>query len=145
MRPKTSVEQLVSAGGVVYRDGGNGIEIILCGRRAPLLWSLPKGTPELGETREQTAIREVCEETGLVVKTRCFIDSIQYWFVRPNDGVRCHKTVLFYLMDVIGGDVSRHDQEFDDVRWFSTDDALRALTYGNEAKVVEKGLSLVAT
>lgn len=142
MKNKASVEQLVAAGGIVYRDNGNGPEIVLCGRNAPKLWALPKGTPEIGETREQTAVREVNEETGLEVKTQCFVDSIQYWFVGSSDGIRFHKTVLFYLMEPIGGDMSLHDHEFDVVQWFSIEDALKAMSYGNEAKVVEKGLSL---
>jgi 8-oxo-dGTP pyrophosphatase MutT (NUDIX family) len=87
-------------------------------------------------------VREVSEETGLQVKTQCFIDSVQYWFVRIGDGARCHKTVLYYLMDPVGGDTSLHDHEFDEVRWFSVEDALKTISYGNEAKVVEKGLSL---
>ena len=125
------------------RNGANGIEVILCGKWTPRqLWALPKGTPETGETREQTAIREVTEETGLKVKPQCFIDSIQYWFVRPMDGWRCHKTVLYYLMDSIGGDTSLHDNEFDEVRWFSVEDALKTMSYGNEAEVVKKGLSM---
>ena len=83
MSNKSSVEELVSAGGVVFRNDGNGPEVVLCGKRMPRqLWALPKGTPERGETREQTAIREVTEETGLQVRTQCFIDSIQYWFVQ---------------------------------------------------------------
>ena len=132
----------MSAGGVVLRAGENSGEVVLCGRSQPPIWSLPKGTPELGETRVQTAIREVVEETGLKVKIECFIDSIEYWFVRPTDGVRCHKPVLFYLMSPTGGDTSRHDHEFDDVRWFPVPEALRTLTYGDEAKIVEKGLSM---
>ena len=137
------VEHLVSAGGVVYRSGDKGREIVLCGRRSPLLWALPKGTPDSGETREQTALREVTEETGLEVRLEGFIDKIEYWFVRPSDKVRCRKVVLFYLMVPTGGDVSMHDHEFDDVRWFSIDEALRLMTYGNEARIAEKGLSLV--
>ena len=143
MKSKVRIEELVSAGGVVFRNNGDGPEVILCGKRMPRrFWALPKGTPETGETREQTALREVNEETGLQVRTQFFIDSIQYWFVRPYDGVRCHKTVLYYLMDSIGGDTSLHDNEFDEVRWFSVEDALKTMSYGNEAEVVKKGLSM---
>ena len=143
MNSKVRVEELVSAGGVVFRNNGNGPEVVLCGKWMPRrLWALPKGTPEREETREQTALREVNEETGLEVRTQCFIDSIQYWFVRPQDGVRCHKTVLYYLMDSVGGDTSLHDNEFDEVRWFSVDDALKTMSYGNEAEVVKKGLTM---
>jgi hypothetical protein len=44
-----------------------------------------------------------------------------------------------------GGDTSRHDHEFDEVRWFPVGEALKTLTYGNEAKVVAKGLSMVSS
>ncbi len=144
MGRRLAIEQLVSAGGVVYRACDNGVEIALCGRCSPPFWVLPKGTPAPGETREQTARREVREETGLEVKTEGFIDGIQYWFVRPSDRLRCHKTVLFYLMSAIGGHTSRHDREFDEVRWFLAGDALKTMTYGNEAKVVQKGLAMAS-
>ncbi len=144
MNSNAAVGRLVSAGGVVIREAEDGPEVVLCGKRMPRqLWALPKGTPERGETREQTAIREVTEETGLKVRVQFFIDSIQYSFVRPHDGVRCHKTVLYHLMDPIGGDMSLHDNEFDEVRWFSVKDALKTMSYGNEAEVVKKGLSMV--
>ena len=76
-------------------------------------------TPELRETLEETAIREVTEETGLKVSLEAPIDFIRYWFVRPDDGVRCHKTVHFYLMSAVGGSLDDHDHEFDEVRWSS--------------------------
>ena len=149
------VVNLVSAGGVVYRRDGYGLEVVLCGRKSRsgedrhgdgcmALWALPKGTPDPGETREQTALREVMEETGLQVETETFLGTIDYWFARPSDGARCHKTVHYYLMNPVGGDVGLHDDEFDDVRWFPAAEALRAMTYENEAKIVEKSFSLAA-
>ena len=117
--------------------------MLLCGRNSPPLWALPKGTPDAGETRERTAIREVNEETGLEIEIDGFIDSIEYWFAGPSDQVRYHKRVYYYLMSVTGGDISRHDQEFDEVKWFPAGQALKTMTYGNEVKVVEKGVSMV--
>ena len=142
MKRKQRVAHLASAGGVVYRTRDDVVEVVLCGRLSPELWALPKGTPDPGETREQTAIREVVEETGLEVGSEGLIAQIDYWFVRPSDGVRCHKTVDYYLMSVKGGDVARHDHEFDVVRWFPSSEALETMTYPNEARVVEKGISL---
>ena len=84
------------------------IEVVLCGRASPKLWALPKGTPDPGETHEQTAVREVTEETGLRVEPEGLIDTVQYWFVRGDDGVLYHKTVYFYLMAPTGGDLSEH-------------------------------------
>ena len=144
MTRKQRVEHLVSAGGVVSRAGENGTEVVLCGRLSPTLWALPKGTPSPGETREQTAVREVGEETGLEVSAERFIGAIEYWFVQPSDGVRCHKRVYFYLMSASGGDISLHDREFDRVEWFPADEALTIMTYGNEVWIVEKGLTMAS-
>ena len=136
--------ELVSAGGVVLRKGRDGDEVVLCGRRDPARWALPKGTPDPGETRAQTALREVREETGLDVEIVRRLDSIQYWFMRPSDGARCHKTVHYYLMSPTGGDTSRHDDEFDFVQWFPLAQAIETLTYPNEARIVEKSAAVAA-
>lgn len=144
MSRKQRTERLASVGGVVYRIQNGAVEVAICGRESPPVWGLPKGTPAPGETPEQTARREVVEETGLEVTIQGFIDGIEYWFVRSTDGVRCHKAVSFYLMSAVGGDVSLHDQEFDTVQWFPVEVALRTLTYANEARIVEKGLSMVS-
>ena len=92
------VEQAVSAGGVVFRHGEAGVEFVLCGRVHENLWALPKGTPEAGETIEQTARREVTEETGLGVTIVGDLGSIEYVFARPAQGVRFEKTVHHFLM-----------------------------------------------
>ena len=138
------VEELVSAGGLVYCARKANIEVVACRHHKSPFWGLPKGTPKPGETHEQTAVREVGEETGLVVEIEMLIDSIYYWFVGGRDGIRYHKTVFFYLMTAIGGDFSRHDHEFEEVRWFDATEALKILKYDNEVRVLEKGLSLVS-
>ena len=139
--------ELESSGGVVVRERGCGAaEIVVCGFEAPpngVIWGLPKGTPEGAETREQTALREVREETGLQVSIRDFIASIEYRFARFTDGAACHKVVHFYLMRADGGDLSLHDDEFDYVRWLPAAQALSVLTYDNEVQVVESAISLV--
>ena len=127
-------ERHVSAGGVVYRVTDEKIEAVLCGRWEPPRWSLPKGTPDPGET---------LEETGLEVELEAPIGDINYWFVTPNDRIHCNKTVHFYLMAHRGGCTELHDPEFDEVRWFSSEDALKSLTYVNEAKVLDKALAMI--
>jgi len=138
------IEKLVSAGGVVHRGGTDGAQVVICGRSSPRVWQLPKGTPEAGETIKETALREAEEETGLRLDVHEFIDSIDYWFVSSVDGVRCHKTVHFYLMSATGGDVNLHDHEFDTVRWVPVEDALKTLSYDNEVRIVQKGAALVS-
>ena len=138
---KRKVERPVSAGGVIIRNGAEGVEVVLCGRREPQRWGLPKGTPDRGETLEETALREVREETGLEVRIEAPLGSITYWFVRASDGCRCHKAVHFYLMTSQSGSLDLHDHEFDEVRWFTSEEALNIITYPNEARIIEKALA----
>jgi 8-oxo-dGTP pyrophosphatase MutT (NUDIX family) len=136
------VEQAVSAGGVVYRRGENGTEILLCGRMHEGLWALPKGTPERGESIEQTALREVSEETGLGVEIIGDLGSIAYGFARP--GLRIEKTVHHFLMRPDGsGRVENHDHEYDRVEWFAVGEALRVMTHRNETAIVHRAIEMV--
>jgi ADP-ribose pyrophosphatase YjhB (NUDIX family) len=131
------VEPAVSAGGVVYRRGEHGMEIVLCGRTREGLWALPKGTPEYGEALQDTALREVREETGLGVRIVAELGTIAYEFARPAQGVRFQKTVHHFLMEPDGtGSVDVHDREYDRVEWFAVEEALRIMTHRNEAAVV---------
>ena len=63
--------------------------------------------------------------------------------MRLDDGVRCRKTVHFYLMGALGGDTARHDHEFDEVKWVPVEEALSTLTYPGEVQVVKDGISMV--
>src|SRR5215813_2653177 len=112
-----------SAGGVVYRHLSSPVgtpptpEVVLVGRRWEHLWVLPKGTPRPGEATPDVAVREVAEETGITAQIVTELGSIHYRFARR--GVRYNKEVLYYLMEATGGDVSLHDHEYDESRWFS--------------------------
>ena len=144
-------EEVVSAGGLVFRQIDNRIEVLLCARirpgyrgdEAPMTWRLPKGTPEPGETVEETARREVQEETGVHVNVLAPITNIRYFFVGHDDGIRYDKTVYFYLMEPRGGDTADHDAEFDVVEWCDYERALVLLEYDNERNVLEQARSLI--
>ncbi|HET9201381.1 MAG TPA: NUDIX hydrolase [Dehalococcoidia bacterium] len=140
--PDVHTENVFSAGGLIYREVEDLIEVVICGRRSENLWGLPKGTPMEGETVEQTALREVQEETGLEVEIEAPLGEISYWFTRP--GVRYHKRVHHFLMRSTGGDPSLHDAEYDDVEWTPAQEAIRRLSYSNERMVVEKALSMLS-
>jgi 8-oxo-dGTP pyrophosphatase MutT (NUDIX family) len=143
MPPRLKTERVTSAGGVVLRQGSEGPEVLLCGRSSDGLWALPKGTPEPGETLEETARREVREETGVEVQIDSTIGEIKYWFSRPQEGVRYYKTVHHYLMHPIGGDPALHDHEFDEVRWTPVAQALKLLTYANETRMLRSALDML--
>ena len=141
-RPRGAVAGLrsstaTSAGGIVVREAQEGPSLVIGMRRRDrdaVTWTLPKGTPEAGETVEQTAVREVAEETGLEVRIVRPLDSIEYTFVQK--GTRVHKTVHYFLMEPVGGDLSLHDHEFERVRWVSFDEAPELLTFPTERALV---------
>lgn len=134
-------EEHFSAGGVVYKATNGTVEFVLCGRDVPATWSLPKGTPDPGETIKQTALREVREETGLEVTIESDLGLIEYWFRKP--GARVHKRVQFYLMSPCGGATEDHDPEFDRVTWFDSDAALKTLSFPSEVAILDKALGVV--
>ncbi|MQF99014.1 MAG: NUDIX domain-containing protein [SAR202 cluster bacterium] len=143
MNSNTNTENHFSYGGVVYDNKTH--QIIICGwaHGAEWLWGLPKGTPDVGESNEETAIREVTEETGLHVSISHFVDSINYSFIRTSDNVLCHKTVGFYLMNAIGGSIEDHDAEFDQVKWVVPEEAAKMLVHENEINVVYKAMDII--
>ena len=135
-RRGSRVREAVAAGGVVIRRGERGPEVVLAGREG--MWVLPKGTPDADERMEDTATREVREETGLDVRIVRPIGQIEYWFALPRK--RVHKIVHFYLMEALGGDTSRHDHEYDEVRWVHVDEARRMLTFDTYREMLERAL-----
>lgn len=132
-------ERAESFGGVVYRRlPRTGVEVIVVGRKDPGIYGLPKGTPNPGESMEDTALREVREETGVEVEIESKLETIEYWFVRAALDTRFHKFVHFYLMHPTGGDTSLHDHEHDFVAWLPLHEAKAMLTYDNEVRVLNK-------
>lgn len=105
-----------------------------------MTWSLPKGTPDAGETLEQTALREVTEETGLAVRIVAPVGPIEYTFVQR--GVRIQKTVHYFLMESIGGSLSDHDHEFDEVRWVGVAEAEALMSFSTERRIVADALAV---
>ena len=128
-----------SAGGVVVRTNGDRRELLL-GRRTldrdRVIWSLPKGTPAGDESLDQTALREVSEETGLQVRIVAPLGEVHYWFVRR--GIRYSKTVHYYLMEALGGDLAEHDREFDAVAWVDFDALAELDLFATERDLIER-------
>jgi 8-oxo-dGTP pyrophosphatase MutT (NUDIX family) len=162
---RARVVQAFSAGGVVFRraPGATGaspaveatipghtatanplddVEIALVGRTYSDIWVIPKGTPHRDESVADAALREVREETGLITRIVAELGSVHYTFSR--DGTRFHKEVFHYLLEAIGGDVSLHDAEYDEARWFPLGVALRRLTFDNEADMLRRAQPLIA-
>ncbi len=141
MSQKREHMSATSAGGVVYSATESGIKVVLCGRSQTGLWALPKGTPNTPETIEETALREVREETGLHTEICKPLGHIEYSFVR--DDRHTDKRVYFYLMVPVGGAFEEHDPEFDVVQWFDLDEAIQTMTYPTEATILRRAKAAI--
>lgn len=133
-----------SAGGVVLDLSCQPAAVALIARhdrRSRLLWSLPKGHVESGETPEEAALREVYEETGLVGRIVAPLGIIDFWFVVEDK--RIHKTVHHFVIEAIGGELSDEDVEVEAVEWIPFDQVVRKLAYGDERRLVEKVAQIV--
>jgi 8-oxo-dGTP pyrophosphatase MutT (NUDIX family) len=138
-RPPLRQRKAIAAGGVVLRDSDHGAEVALLGRANDGSWVFPKGTPTAGESLEETALREVREETGLDVNIVRPLGEMTYSFAAGGD--RVHKIVHFFLMEATGGDPSLHDAEYDEVRWVSVPEARRMLTFDTYREVLDRALA----
>ncbi len=129
----------VSAGGVVYRREAGRVKILLAARRTQkgeLAWGLAKGGLEPDESLEEAAAREVWEETGILADIEESLGDTRYFYVW--DDVRVRKTVHFFLMRTIGGDLADRDDEMEDVRWFPLERALKRAAYRGEREVLQR-------
>jgi len=140
--------QRISSGGVVFRLDGAGREavqvaLIRVTRSVGHAWTLPKGWVEPGEDLDQTAVREVREETGLHARVLRKLGEVTYEFYAKAERSRIQKTVHLFLLECLGGDMSDHDDEVEEARWFPLAEAVQALTYANERTVLEQAVSFI--
>lgn len=133
---KPPIKLAFSAGGVVYRPTRSGVEIALIKTRKS--WTLPKGLIEKGEKPEVAALREVEEETGLKVEIQKPLGSIEYWFFSPEEKVRYHKKVYFFLFKAVGGDLNNHDFEVEEARFFQPEEALNLAIYPGDKEILKR-------
>lgn len=132
-----------SSGGVIYRDTNNTIEVALVATRGSSIWSLPKGLINKGESPEETALREVREETGLNGRLINLIDKGSYWYFIKEENVKCKKTVYYYLMEFMSGSVKEHDSEVDEVSWFPINDAIKKASYKGDKEILQKAETMI--
>ena len=124
-----------SAGGLIF-DGDRVAIIARHSRSGHLEWCLPKGHIEQGETPQQTAVREVHEETGILGEVVDSIATIDYWFTGSSQ--RVHKLVHHFALRRIGGDLTVEgdpDHEAEEAIWVRFDDLDGVLRYPNERRI----------
>ena len=131
----------------MFRQQGSQVEVALIAVGEKNRWQLPKGLIGGGESPEETAVREVREETGVDAELLGLIDQVEYWYFATERGerVRYHKFVDFYLLRYTSGDVRDHDREVNEARWVEIGEAQRALAFKSEREVVARAAQLIAS
>lgn len=125
-----------AAGGVIARGSGSDLEIVIVHRPRYDDWTFPKGKAESGETDEQTALREVLEETGFECNLGEELPSVSY-----RDHKDRSKIVRYWVMTVNAGAFEPND-EVDVLEWVSATEAGERLTYDHDVDVLSAFLSL---
>jgi 8-oxo-dGTP diphosphatase len=129
----SSTKLVRAAGGLVWRDGPDGVEVVLVHRPAYDDWSFPKGKLNHGESELDAALREVEEEIGVRGEVGSEIGSITY-----VDGRGRPKTVRYWEMRVADGDVLAAANEVDDARWVPLEKASVMLTYDHDRRLLDR-------
>jgi 8-oxo-dGTP diphosphatase len=162
------VRQEYSAGGVVYKTISTEYQVPrskwLLGKHSGYhKWVLPKGLIEKGEKPEETAVREVAEETGVRAKIvnlePVYIDkySFQADYKTESGAIRrvekyqedgggkttVNKSVTYYLMEWVAGDPQDHDFEMEEVGWFSYEEAMEKLDFEGERQALRQAQGIL--
>ncbi len=137
MKPAT-IKHLHSSGGVIYRRSGETIEVALIATKKGTLWTLPKGLIDKGENPSETAVREIVEETGLTGTVVESLGERSYWFYLKEDNVKCRKTVSYFLLEYVRGDIEKYGWEVDEARWFPIDEAVKMVYYRSDRDILER-------
>lgn len=121
-----------SCGAVVFRDDGRERRFLLIRNKRSAHWGFPKGHIEKGESNEQTAMREVREETGIDITlmpefSRCSDYTIQG---------RIEKNVVIFLGKARQTELNRQEEEIDECGWFAYADAMKTLNYDNDKRIL---------
>jgi 8-oxo-dGTP pyrophosphatase MutT (NUDIX family) len=125
MKEKAEAKEKVAAGGLVVNDEG---QVLLVHRARYDDWSFPKGGVEAGETIEQAGLREVREEAGLECRIVRRLSSSRYLFKNRRGETR-PKVVHYFLMKATGGQLATDNEETDQARWCSVEEAADYLSY----------------
>lgn len=142
----------ISAGGVVYRRVEEKIEFLIVQHSGHHRWVLPKGWIDAGETKEETAVREVKEEAGVEAEIQDYLGEFTIFYTQPSPpnppagggGEKVRKTSHFFLMEYVSGDPDKdHGWEVENTAWLKTNEAIKKLDYPGEKKVVEKAFKIL--
>lgn len=125
-----------SAGGIVYKNQKDKILILVAQHSQHHGWVFPKGLigdQIKGEKKEETAVREVEEESGIKAKIVESFKPVTYWYVFEGEKVK--KTVYYFLMEYQSGDIKNHDFEMENIEWLDINEVEKRLTYKSDKQV----------
>jgi 8-oxo-dGTP diphosphatase len=129
-----------SAGGIVYRDGPNGPEILMIADQKGR-WSFPKGNVEKDETQAAAALREVSEETGIKGEIVADVGDSHYFYRLGGRLIR--KTVRFYLIKALTDTIVVQASEISDARWFPAAEALEMSSFRANTELLAKAIGML--
>jgi 8-oxo-dGTP diphosphatase len=135
-----------SAGGVVFKKETDQIFILVAQHSQHHGWVFPKGfigDKIEGETKEDTALREVKEETGVTGTILEPLTPITYWYEMA--GEKRKKTVYYYIMEFVDGDITDHDWEMKNVEWIPMKEVEKRLTYDSDKEVWKEAQGKIAS
>lgn len=127
-----------SCGAVVYQFQDDQLYLLILKMRKGH-YSIPKGHVENQESEEETALREIKEETNLKVKIDTSFREVITYF--PFEGVS--KDVVFFVAKYIDGEVKEQESEVEKAMWLNIEDALNILTHKSDQEVVKKAIQYI--
>ena len=133
-----------SAGGIVFKKSEKATEVLVCQHSQHHGWVFPKGLIAdriKDEGKEETALREVMEETGITGKILQELSPVEYWYVLKGEKIK--KKVYYYLMVYVSGDTKTHDLEMENVEWLPQEEVLDRLTYQLDKMVWQEARKLI--
>ena len=136
-----------SAGGLVIDglEGDTQVALLIghADRHGHVMWTMPKGHIEVGERAEQTAVREIAEETGIRGDVLAALGSIDFRF--RAEGHVVHKTVHHYLLRFLAGEPCANDHEVAAVAWVRLDELPSKLAHADERRLAKVAANLIET
>lgn len=133
-----------SAGGVVFKKEKDKTFILVGQHSGHHGWVFPKGIigdKKKYEKKEETAVREVKEETGIEAKIIKPVEPVTFWYVFEKEKVK--KTVYYFVMEYIAGDTKDHDWEMEKVEWIPMEKVEETLTFKSDKKVWQEAKGLI--
>lgn len=135
-----------SAGGIVYKKEQRRTLVLVAQHSQHHGWVFPKGLigdHVKGERKEETAVREVEEETGIKAKIIKSLEPVTYWY--QFEGEKIKKTVYYFLMEYLSGDIEKRDMEMENVEWLPVEEVEKRLTYKSDKEAWREARKFLMT